>query len=62
MSACTCRSWLTLLAQPGLVLRQKGGSDRYCFSMGPLGMRSFIAWPAVQKRTPMGLLLYPDLQ
>eukprot|EP00971_Amphidinium_carterae_P143611 2845262-Amphidinium_carterae.1 len=30
--------------------------------MGPLGMRCFMAWPAVQKRTPLGLLLYPDLQ
>ena len=52
--------WFSLLAPAGTLIKFQG-SDQWWFSVGVVGMRSVLCWPAVKGKSAAGELFYPSL-
>eukprot|EP00971_Amphidinium_carterae_P244412 4853248-Amphidinium_carterae.2 len=54
-------SWHCLLLPAGCLLKGPATGNEWVFSMGALGMRSLMCWPASVSSTPYGKAYYPCL-
>eukprot|EP00971_Amphidinium_carterae_P350025 6491349-Amphidinium_carterae.2 len=52
-------SWHCLLLPAGCLLKGPPTNDQWVFSMGALGMRTLMCWPATVADTPFGKAFYP---